>query len=253
MTMPADPAHPTLGPSGLYRTAASISLFFPARNEEAYVARTVTWAAEVLASLASDYEIIVVDDASTDGTLAEVERLSRQIPQVRVLHHEQNQKLGGSVRSALEAARGDLVIYSDIDLPFNLWEIHRAVRLLDEHGADMLSAFRLNRTAEGMKRILYSYTYNLLIRAAFGLPLRDVNFSFKVIRRRVLDRIALKSSGSFIDAELLVKAHNAGFKIIQIGVDYFPRNIGQSMLATPAVIGQMLAEGASLYRECRRP
>lgn len=241
------------GPSGLYRTPTSVSLFFPARNEEAYVAKTVLWAVDVLAALTPDYEIIIVDDASTDGTRAEAERLAASMPCVRVIHHAENQKLGGSVRSALAAARHDLVIYSDIDLPFNLWEIHRAVRVMDEHDADILSAFRLNRTAEGLKRIIYSYGYNLLIRVVFGLRLRDVNFSFKVIHRRVLDRLVLKSRGSFIDVELLVKAHTAGFKIIQIGVDYFPRNMGASMLATPSVIVQMLAEGASLFRECRRP
>ena len=237
----------------LYHTPSAVSLFFPARNEEAYIEKAVAWAITVLAALTDRFEVIIVDDASTDRTHELALELERRYPQVRVLHHAVNQKLGGSVRSALSVATGDLVIYSDIDLPFNLWEIHRAVRLLDEHDADILSAFRLNRTAEGVKRIVYSYAYNFLIRAAFGASIRDVNFSFKVVRRRVLDRIRLKSRGSFIDAELLVKARNAGFKLIQIGVDYFPRDMGESMLATPGVIVQMLAEGVYLFRECRRP
>jgi glycosyltransferase involved in cell wall biosynthesis len=258
MERPVAPAVTPLrnrAPGPLARTHAtqqSVSLFLPAWNEEAYVEKTVTLAAEVLAALTRDFEIIVVDDASTDRTGAIADALAAAHPFVRVVHHATNQKLGGSVRSGIAAARKDIVVYSDMDLPFDLWEIHRAVSLLERYEADMVSAYRLDRTSEGARRILYSFAYNLLVRAAFGVAVKDVNFSFKVMRRRVLERIAIRSHGSFIDAEILVKAQNAGFKVIQIGVDYFPRTMGKSTLASPGVILDILREGALLYRECRR-
>ncbi|MCI0669480.1 MAG: hypothetical protein L0Y64_03355, partial [Myxococcaceae bacterium] len=93
----------------------------------------------------------------------------------------------------------------------------------------------------------------LLIRAAFGVYVKDVNFSFKVIHRRVLESVELKSTGSFIDAELVVKAIRSGFKVFQMGVDYFPRTRGVSTLASPAVILKMVRELFRLYPETRNP
>jgi hypothetical protein len=71
---------------------------------------------------------------------------------------------------------------------------------------------------------------------------KDVNFSFKLFKRDVLNKVALESQGSFIDAELLIKGRLHGFKIVQFGVDYFPRNRGTSTLASPDVIIKMIRE-----------
>ncbi len=218
----------------------SISLFFPAWNEEDYVERAVTRAAAVLAKLTNDWEILVIDDASTDRTRAVAEGLTRKIPQLRVIHHETNLKLGGAMKTGFTHSTKDVVVYSDIDLPFDLEELGRALHLMDYLEADMICAFRFDRTSEGPKRIVYSFVYNTLIRALFGVAIKDVNFSFKVMHRRVLESLELKSGGSFIDAELVVKAIKKGFRVFQMGVDYFPRTRGVSTLASPSVIGKML-------------
>jgi hypothetical protein len=117
----------------------------------------------------------------------------------------------------------------------------------------MICAFRFDRTSEGVKRIVYSFVYNTLIRNLFDVSMKDINFSFKVVHRRVLESLELKSQGSFVDAELVVKAIKRGFKVFQMGVDYFPRTRGVSTLASPQVIGKMLRELASLYAETRNP
>ena len=148
-------------------------------------------------------------------------------------------------------AAKDLVVYSDADLPFDFREIARAVRLLEYQQADVLAAYRHDRTAEGPLRTLYTIVYTSLIRLLFQLRVRDVNFSFKVFRRSLLQRIELKSEGSFIDAEFLVRARKAGASIIQIGVDYFPRSRGLSTLASPGVIVNILVDMARLWRELR--
>jgi len=100
-------------------------------------------------------------------------------------------------------------------------------------------------------RTIYSLVYNLLIRALFGLAVKDVNFSFKLFHRSLLERITLKSEGSFIDAEFLVRARKAGASIIQIGVDYFPRSRGISTLSSPGVILAILREMARLWGKLR--
>ena len=170
------------------------------------------------------------------------EELAREDPRVRVLHQPERRGLGGTLRVGYAAATGDLVLYSDADLPFDFQEVARAARLLEYQDADVLAAYRFDRTSEGFLRTLYTLVYSGLVRTLFGLRLRDINFSFKLFRRRLLDRIELRSEGSFIDAEFLVRTRNAGARIIQMGVDYFPRSRGRSSLASPAVIVGILVE-----------
>ncbi|MFZ5440956.1 MAG: glycosyltransferase family 2 protein [Myxococcota bacterium] len=231
----------------------SLSLFFPAWNEEEYVERTVSRAKVVLERLSDDWEIIVVNDASTDRTREIAEGLGKRDPRIRCVSHEVNQKLGGAMKTGFASSTKDVVIYSDMDLPFDLDELERALHLLEYLEADMICAFRFDRTSEGLKRIVYSYVYNALIRQVFDVQMKDINFSFKVVHRRVLEAIDLKSQGSFIDAELVVKAIRRGFKVFQMGVDYFPRTRGVSTLASPSVIVKMLKELAALYGDTRNP
>lgn len=231
----------------------SLSLFFPAWNEEEYVERAVSRAKTVLDRLSDDWEIIVVNDASTDRTREIAEGLSRRDARIRCVSHEVNQKLGGAMKTGFSSSTKDIVIYSDMDLPFDLNELERALHLMDYLEADMICAFRFDRTSEGTKRIVYSYIYNALISTAFGVAIKDINFSFKVVHRRVLESIDLKAQGSFIDAELVVKAIRKGFKVFQMGVDYFPRTRGISTLASPQVILKMVRELASLFQDTRNP
>jgi glycosyltransferase involved in cell wall biosynthesis len=231
--------------------APSISVVFPMWNEEAYIHRAVGAAREAMARSARDHEIIIVNDASTDRTGELADALAREDARIKVVHHERNRKLGGSLRSGYAAATKELVLYSDADLPFDLHEVERAVRLMEYQQADVLSAYRFDRTSEGLLRTFYTIGYSALIRTLFRLRFRDVNFSFKLFRRALLDRIVLKSEGSFIDAEFLVRAKKAGAHVIQVGVDYFPRTRGQSTLASPGVILGILREMVTLWRELR--
>jgi hypothetical protein len=118
-----------------------------------------------------------------------------------------------------------------------------------QYEADVISAYRFDRTGEGWVRVVYSALYNLLVRVLFGVRMRDVNFAFKVVRRHIFRDIALKSEGSFIDAELVVRAKKLGYSIFQFGVDYFPRTRGVSTLSSPSVIVKILREAFALRRE----
>ena len=230
---------------------ASISIVFPMYNEEAYIHRAIRAAGAALAEITPDHEIIIVDDASTDRTGALADALARADPRIKVVHNERNRKLGGSVRAGYATATKDLVLYTDADLPFDLQELGRAVRLLEYQEADVLAAYRFDRTSEGLVRTLYSFCYNLMIRVLFGLAVKDVNFSFKLFHRSLLQKITLQSEGSFIDAEFLIRARKAGASIVQIGVDYFPRSRGVSTLSSPGVILTILREMARLRGELR--
>ena len=221
-------------------------------NEELNIEQAVTAAVESLEKYSSDYEIIVVDDASTDRSPAIVQALSAVNRRIRVIRHPVNRKLGGALKSGYAAATRELVLYMDADLPFDPNELGRAIRALELTGSDMIAGYRLDRTIEGFRRTVYSYVYNALIGVLFGWPHRDINFSFKLMRREILEAIELRSEGSLIDAELIVKAKNHGFSIQQIGLDYFPRVRGTSTLSSPKVIIKILRELIALYPEMRR-
>lgn len=225
----------------------SVSVVVPMYNEEAYVARVVGAARDVLQEMGADWQIVLVDDASTDGTGALADELARGDPHIAVVHNPVNRRLGGSLRAGFSRATRDLVLYTDADLPVDLGELPRAVHLLEYQKADLLAAYRLDRTAEGLRRAALAYGYNFMVRVLFDLPVRDVNFAFKLLRRSLLERLALTSEGSFIDVELLLRARAAGAHVIQMGVDYFPRRHGASKLSSPAVVLGILREMARYW------
>jgi len=231
----------------------SVSLVIPMYNEELNIAHAVEAAVEALSKYAEDYEVIIVDDASTDASPRIVAAIAAENPRIRVIRHEINRKLGGSLKTGFGAATKEVVLYMDADLPFDPDVIGRALQAMRVTRADLIAGYRLDRTAEGLRRTIYSYFYNTLIGLLFGWPHRDINFSFKLIRREVLEAVELKSEGSLIDAELIVKAKNLGFSIQQLGLDYFPRTRGRSTLSSPGVILKIFRELVTLYPEMRHP
>jgi glycosyltransferase involved in cell wall biosynthesis len=231
-----------------------LSIFFPMWNEEDYVERAISAATAICVQMVADgvigdYELIIVDDKSTDRTPEIADALADKDSHVRVIHHPVNRKLGGSIKTGFETATGDMVLYSDADLPFDFEEVPRAIRLLRLYDADLVSAYRFDRTGEGYTRAIYTFFYNLMIRTMFGVKARDINFAFKLLRRRVLENIELRSEGSFIDAELIIRALRSGFELQQFGVDYFPRTRGQSTLSSFGVIRTIVVEMVRLRGE----
>jgi glycosyltransferase involved in cell wall biosynthesis len=235
----------------------SLTLFFPMWNEEQVVHQTIAAAREAAESLIAageigTYEILLVDDASTDTTGEIADKYAADDPRIRVIHHPVNRKLGGTLKTGFAHARGELVLYTDADLPFDMAELSKAVRIIRVYEADIVSAFRFDRTGEGPRRFVYSYIYNHLVRSLFDLRIRDVNFAFKLIRRDVFDHVDLKSEGSFIDVELLARANRVGYRIVQFGVDYFPRTRGVSTLSSASVIRRIVREMIGLRSELRK-
>jgi glycosyltransferase involved in cell wall biosynthesis len=225
-------------------------------NEEQVVHQTIAAAREAAQALIDvgeigTYEILIVDDASTDATGEIADKFAADDPRIRVIHHPVNRKLGGTLKTGFAEARGELVLYTDADLPFDMAELAKAVRIIRVYEADIVSAFRFDRTGEGPRRFVYSYIYNHLVRSLFSLRVRDVNFAFKLIRRDVFEHIELKSEGSFIDVELLARANRIGYRIVQFGVDYFPRTRGVSTLSSASVIRRIVREMIGLRGELR--
>lgn len=215
MTDAADPTRPRL------------TFFFPAFNEEENVAETVRRALDQIGPLVDgSLEVLVVDDGSTDRTRAIADVLAAEDERVRV-HHQPNRGYGGALRAGFENARGTLIGFSDGDLQFDLREMDRLLRRLEdpERPVDVVIGYRIKRR-DPPHRIFIAKTYNALVSAGFGLRVRDIDCAMKLFRREVFDGLPLATDSPFLSAELLIKLRARGERIAQVGVNHYPRAAG---------------------------
>ena len=195
------------------------------------------------------FEIIVVDDASTDGSGEILEGLKAEFPELVVAHHARNRRLGGALKTGFSLAGCQHVLYIDSDLPIDLLELKDGLPTLDLAENELLVGYRIGR-AEGVKRAVVSRIYNLMIRGLFGLRVRDVNFAFKLIPLHILQNVDVRSEGSFIDAEILLESLRQGAILRERGFVYHPRVAGVSTLGGFSVVPQILRD-LWHYRRCR--
>jgi glycosyltransferase involved in cell wall biosynthesis len=227
---------------------SSITYFFPAYNEEGNLTPMVERALEVLPAFASRFDIVIVDDGSRDGTEAEGRALAKLYPQVTYHRHAGNRGYGEALRSGLKALQGEVAFFTDGDQQFDLGELRLAWPLLA--GADVVAGYRIKR-ADPPHRLFIAWTYNRLIRVMFGLRMHDVDCAFKLIRREVVQSVDPTSGGAFFSAEFLLRAHHQGFRVVEVGVHHYPRTVGKSKGATPAVILRTMKDMGALRQSLR--
>lgn len=214
----------------------SVSFVFPMYNEAENIAATVARAAELARQLAGDYEIVIADDASTDGSGAIADRLAAADPHVRVVHLAKNSKFGGALRAGLFAATKDVVIYTDSDFPAREDDIRNALGYLAT--ADIVTAYSLVIKDASLKRIIMSKGYNFLVRLLFGLRIHDINSGLKIYRRKVFEGMDLRSRSPFIDVEIFVEAMRKGCRIRQYGLIFDLRSGGTSTISRLGVVAR---------------
>lgn len=229
----------------------SISVVFPIYNEEENVYKTMNMFLSAMPSFTDDFEIIAVDDASTDNTALLLKDLARNNDKIKILRNNKNRKLGGALKEGFKRASKELILYSDFDMPFDVRDIKTALQIMETRDADIISAYRINKHADGMLRIVYSYVYNFIIRLIFATNIIDVNFAFKLFKRAILNSFELKSEGSFISAEFLLRSKINNLRIAQFPVKYFPRNKGRSTLSCLPVILKIIYELIKFYPELK--
>ena len=213
--------------------ARSLTIFFPAFNEEAIIERTVRGALIAAQRNVADFEVIVIDDGSADKTAQVVESVAKTDARVRLVRHSVNRGYGAALRSGFAAATKDVVFYSDADGQFDLNELPGTIALLRD--APVVAGYRIRRS-DPWHRLFIARTYRLVIWLVFGLRVRDIDCAWKMLRRKTLSGIELESDGAFISSELLIKLKRAGVAMREIGVHHYPRTTGVSKGDTTKVI-----------------
>jgi glycosyltransferase involved in cell wall biosynthesis len=223
-----------------------LSLFFPCHNEAENLEGLVADALAALPTLATTYEVILVDDGSRDDTAAVAERLiQRHGEVVRLVRHGVNRGYGGALRSGFAAARYDYLAYTDGDRQFRIADLARLVESAEATGAPVVIGYRLQR-ADPPLRLIYATLYRVANRIWFGLRVRDVDCAAKLFRRDVLRNINVHSDGAFFSAELLIRLRLAGVNAHEVGVPHYPRTAGSPTGARLSVIARAVRDFWSL-------
>jgi len=226
----------------------SISVFFPCYNEQDNVVRIVEQALALLEKLNVDFEVIIVDDGSTDDTGRVADEIASRHSKVKVVHHLTNLGYGAALQSGFKAAAKELVFYTDGDGQFDINELPPLLPLMKEY--DIVSCYRLNRQ-ENFIRKINGWCWTKLVCWLFNMKVRDIDCAFKLYKREIFDNIKMSSTGALIDAEILAKAIHEGYRLTQIAVHHYPRIAGSQTGANPKVIFRAFKELFKLYKQIK--
>ncbi len=229
----------------------SITAFFPAYNDGGTIASMVLSAILVLKPLTSDYEVIVINDGSTDYTKDILDELERKYEQVRVIHHPKNKGYGGALRSGFANATKDLIFYTDGDAQYDVRDLRVLWEAMKE-GVDMVNGYKISRS-DPFYRVIIGRLYHWLAKLAFGLRIRDVDCDFRLMRRSIFDRVTLESDSGVICVEMVKKIQDAGFNIVEAPVRHYSRAYGLSQFFNFRRIARALTDMAKLWWRLRRP
>ena len=196
-----------------------------------------------------DFEVIVVDDGSSDATAKIADEIASQNNKVKVVHHPTNLGYGAALTSGFKAASKELVFYTDGDGQFDITELPPLIPLIQKY--DIVSCYRLNRR-DNLIRKINGWCWTKLVCLLFGMKVRDIDCAFKLYKREIFDNIELSSSGALIDAEILARAVRKGYTITQKGVHHYPRTAGTQTAADLRVILRAFKELFALYNKIRK-
>jgi glycosyltransferase involved in cell wall biosynthesis len=218
----------------------SISVFFPVYNDALSIGKLVDDVKGVLRRRFNDWEIILVNDGSADGSGQVVDELAASDPRVRAVHHDRNRGYGRVVRTAFAHCTKDLIFHTDGDGQFDPRELDLLLDHMDD--ADVVHGFKIRRSDHVVRRI-EGRLYHAIVRMFFGVNLRDVDCEFRLFRRYVIEDITpLLCSGGVIGTEILAKVHERGYRVAQVPVHHYPRPHGRSQFFCPRHLGWAILE-----------
>ena len=204
----------------------SLSIFFPAYNDAGTIASLVITAFQTASKLTPNYEIIVVNDGSSDATGRILDELTRVYPQLKIVTHPTNRGYGGALRSGFSTASKDAIFYTDGDAQYDPSELELLWPKLLAN-VDLVNGYKISRS-DPWHRIVIGRIYHHSVRIMFGLRVRDVDCDFRLMRRSIFDRVRLEKNSGVICLEMMKKIQDAGFTIVEAPVHHYHRSHGTS-------------------------
>jgi glycosyltransferase involved in cell wall biosynthesis len=204
----------------------SVSVFFPAYNDAATIPSMVIASLLTLPKMTEDYEVIVVNDGSSDHTGEMLQELERMYPRVRIINHIANKGYGGALRSGFKAATKTWIFYTDGDAQYDPRELSRLVEAVTDD-TDVVNGYKIARS-DPLHRILIGKLYHHIVRILFGFKLRDVDCDYRLLRREIFDHVELTSTSGTICLEMVKKLQDLGYRFKEVPVHHFHRAHGKS-------------------------
>ncbi len=222
---------------------SSLSVFFPAFNEELNLEALIERADAVIVGIAKKYELILINDGSTDRTVSVVKNMQKRFPNLRSISHEDNLGYGAALKTGIASARYDWIFFTDADLQFDISEIRLLLPFTKTHKA--IIGWRKNR-AEGSHRVFNTKLFKIYIDLLYRLHVRDIDCAFKLFKREIVQAIRLESESAFTNAELLYKLKKRNIRFKEVPVSHYPRSHGNPTGANFRVILKACCESLSL-------
>jgi glycosyltransferase involved in cell wall biosynthesis len=222
----------------------SMTFFFPAYNERANIGRTIEETLRVIQELAiPEWEILFVDDGSSDGTARLIEEQSARNSGIRVVRHHANKGYGAAVLTGIAAARGEWFFMTDADLQFRISDVHKLIPFTASH--TFVQGYRISR-ADPIGRVLLGAIYRRIVHFMFQIPVRDPECSFRIVRTSILKSLPLTAGGPMVPVELVTRARLHGATFAEVGVGHYPRSIGQSKALTLRAVTRLMRDTITL-------
>lgn len=208
----------------------SLSVVLPAYNDSKSIPIIINKLIKLLPTLTRDFEIIVVNDASTDGTRQVLERIKKTTKQLFVVHHQLNQGYGATIWDGFIQAKKEFIFYTDGDGQYDVDELPKLTALMDSR-TDMVSGYKINRSDTLLRKILGAI-HNQLMRRVFYIPVKDVDCDFRLFRRAILKGLNVTTKSGAFDVELMSRLGRKKIIIKEVGILHYPRLFGQSQVFT---------------------
>lgn len=223
----------------------NISAFFPCYNDEKTIVGLIEKAINNLKKIASDWEVIVIDDGSHDNSREVLARASKKYKGLKLVFHAKNHGYGGALKSGFKTAKKDLVFYTDGDGQYDVDELPLLVSLMTKD-VNFINGIKMERQ-DARYRIFFGNLHKFFNRWLFWLPVYDVDCDFRLIRRNLVERLNLKSNSGSICVELVKKAQRAGAKFREVSVHHYERKYGDSQFFRPSKIISTYFDIAKLW------
>jgi glycosyltransferase involved in cell wall biosynthesis len=213
---------------------SSVSAFFPCYNDALSIGKMVRDVRESLVEAVSDFEIIVVNDGSSDNSLQVLQELQKEVSELRIVNHEVNRGYGGALLSGIAASTKQWVFYTDGDAQYDAREISRCIAAVTE-SSDVIQGFKIGR-GDPLHRRIIGRVYHHSVRLLFRLPVRDTDCDFRLMRKSILDKFRLQSTTGVICVEMMHAFNRVNARFVEVGVSHYHRPHGKSQFfRVPAI------------------